>query len=60
MKIRVRLFGTLGRDIPDYEPATGFEKETRSTTILIKLRNPGPLGLRLRFQPVGQGLQAGG
>ena len=27
---------------------------------LIKLRNPGPLGLRLRFQPVGQGLQAGG
>ena len=27
MKIRVRLFGTLGRDFPDYEPATGFEIE---------------------------------
>ena len=29
MKIRVRLFGTLGRDFPDYEPATGFEIEIR-------------------------------
>ena len=27
MKIRVRLFGTLGRDFPDYEPATGLEIE---------------------------------
>jgi sulfur carrier protein ThiS len=27
MKIRVRLFGTLGRDFPDYQPATGFEIE---------------------------------
>lgn len=27
MKIRVRLFGTLGRDFPDYRPATGFEIE---------------------------------
>ena len=27
MKIRVRLFGTLGRDFPDYDPATGFEIE---------------------------------
>ena len=27
MKIRVRLFGTLGRDFPDYPPATGFEIE---------------------------------
>ena len=27
MKIRVRLFGTLGNNFPDYEPATGFEIE---------------------------------
>ena len=27
MKISVRLFGTLGKDFPDYEPATGFEIE---------------------------------
>ncbi len=27
MKIRVRLFGTLARGFPDYEPATGFEIE---------------------------------
>ena len=27
MKIRVRLFGTLGRDFPDYEHATGLEIE---------------------------------
>ena len=27
MKIRVKLFGTLGRDFPDYQPATGFEIE---------------------------------
>ena len=27
MKIRVRLFGTLGKDFPDYDTATGFEIE---------------------------------
>ena len=27
MKIRVRLFGTLRGDFPDYEPGTGFEIE---------------------------------
>ena len=27
MKIRVRLFGTLGRDLPDYDPATGSRIE---------------------------------
>jgi len=27
MKIRVRLFGTLGRNFPDHEPAAGFEIE---------------------------------
>jgi len=27
MKIRVRLFGTLGKNFPDYEPATGLEIE---------------------------------
>ena len=32
MKIRVILFGTLGRDFPDYGPATGFEIEIPENT----------------------------
>ena len=27
MKIRVRLFGTLGNNFPDHEPGVGFEIE---------------------------------
>jgi sulfur carrier protein ThiS len=27
MKIRVRLFGTLGNNFPDHDPAAGFEIE---------------------------------
>ena len=34
MKIRVRLFGTLGRDFPDYEPATGFEIEIAEGAVI--------------------------
>jgi len=43
MKIRVRLFGTLGRNFPDHEPATGFEIE------IVEKAKVGDLLLHLKI-----------
>lgn len=37
MKISVRLFGTLGRDFPDHDPATGFEIEIAENATVVDL-----------------------
>ena len=42
MKIRVRLFGTLGRNFPDHDPATGFKMDiaenATAADLLVRLK----------------------
>jgi len=37
MKINVRLFGTLGRDFPQHDPAAGFEVEMAENATVVDL-----------------------
>ena len=67
MKVKVRLFGTLGNKVPDHDPLNGFEIEIRQDAnvgdLLDQLEIPkskiGLVSVEGRLVKAGKTLKAG-